>query len=59
MTRSVHVRARSCLSDPLRSAWNKLGKMSKEDAMKTYISLLQKVDPKFKSSLATQLPSKL
>ena len=31
-------------------AWNSLGKMSKDDAMKAYIAKLREVDPAFQGS---------
>ncbi len=32
----------------LRNAWSKLGKMTKEEAMRAYLKALQKTDPSFK-----------
>lgn len=41
------------------AAWNELGNMSKEDAMKKYVQTLLDTDPRFRSQLQVTIRSKL
>jgi len=41
------------------AAWNDLGNMSKEDAIRTYVDTLLKSDPNFRSKLQVHIRSKL